>query len=71
MADSTEVAGVGADQLGRIECDRWLEGYAAALEDVDDLRGERTFPTTLREWLAQPMATARLAMRRRLNGGRS
>jgi hypothetical protein len=63
MADSTEVAGGTHTTSERVA---WVAGYAAALEDVSD-----TPIGIWRMWLGQPMQTARLAWRRRINGGAS
>jgi hypothetical protein len=69
MADSTEVPGTRSTTAADVA---WIAGYAAALEDVGNAGStERPTSTVLGEWIAQPMQTARLAWRRRINGGAS
>jgi hypothetical protein len=67
MADSTEVVGGPPQPSAGVP---WIAGYAAALEDVDR-QAKRDGMGVIVEWVAQPMATARLAWRRRINGGAS
>jgi hypothetical protein len=79
MADSTEVTGAALAEISRradaINAEHrreaWQAGYAAALEDVD-AQAKREGMGVIVEWVAQPMATARLAWRRRsMNEGAS